>query len=424
MELLFSAEQKRFIDDVLAGENVLAIGPAGSGKSTLLNFLRGTLGSKLSVCASTGIAAMNVHGSTLHSFAGLGLGVDSAQSIAEEVCSNPRSRAYRNITRCSILAIDEISMVSAELFDKIEHVFRIARERDVPFGGVQLVLFGDFLQLPPISKGPEQALFAFESEAWKKAGIRTHLFTQVFRQADQPFADALGRLRVGDLHHPSIALIGARNNIPLPEDGIRPVVIHTHNADVDRLNILELEKIPGPEFSFSAVDTGGRDEIDRLNRDCLAPQTLRLKKDAQVMLLTNLDVADGLVNGSLGIVVGLEADEISVRFGTDTVVSMARHSWKIKNNQQVIAERSQYPLRLAYALSCHKTQGMTLDRIECHLEKVFEYGQAYVAVSRVKTIDGLFLRRSTRHNFRAHPKAVAFYQDAATTAVTKGPPVS
>lgn len=413
MEITFSKEQKRFLDDVLAGSNVLATGPAGSGKSTVLSFLRGQLRSRLSVCASTGVAALNVHGTTIHSFAGLGLGGESAETIAESILSKQRSRPYRNITRCAVLAIDEISMVSGELFDKIDYVFRKVRENETPFGGVQLVLFGDFLQLPPISRGPEPATFAFESAAWTRAGIVTWIFTRVFRQADQPFADALGRLRVGDIHHPSIALIAARNNLPVPADGIRPVVIHTHNIDVDRLNLAELEKLPGPEYSFAAKETGSPEGKERLDRDCLAPATLRLKTDAQVMLLTNLSPEEGLVNGSLGIVTSIDDEEIHVRFGKGKSVKMAPHAWTIKNNDQVVAERSQFPLRLAYALSCHKTQGMTLDRIECHLGKTFEYGQAYVAVSRVKTLEGLFLRRSTRQSFRAHPKAVAFYEEAA-----------
>lgn len=417
MDIMFSNQQKRFVEHVLAGRNVLATGPAGSGKSTVLNFLRNRLKSRLSVCASTGIAALNVHGTTLHSFAGLRLGDEPAAAIADRIISNPRSRPYRNITRCVALAIDEISMLSGELFEKIEYIFRKVRENDAPFGGVQLILFGDFLQLPPISHGPDPATFAFESEAWTRAGIVTSLFTQVFRQADQPFADALGRLRVGDIYHPSIALIAARNNLPLPADGIRPVIIHTHNINVDQLNAAELEKLPGPEYSFTARETGSPEGKERLERDCLAPATLRLKADAQVMLLTNVNPDEGLVNGSLGIVTSIDDEEIHVRFGKGKSVKMSPHSWTIKNNEQVVAERSQFPLRLAYALSCHKTQGMTLDRIECHLGGTFEYGQAYVAVSRVKTLEGLYLRRCTRHNFRASPKAVAFYEAAALANV-------
>lgn len=411
-DLILSPEQTAVEEDIQGGYSVLATGPAGSGKSTLLNRLRARYEDRLCVTASTGIAAMNVGGTTLNSFAGLGLGTATAEFLADEILRQ-EGRHFRNITQCEMLAIDEISMVSGELFDLLNNVFKIVRDNESPFGGVGLVVMGDFLQLPPVSKGPKPATFAFESRAWAEADIKTHLFTKVYRQANQPFVDALGRLRIADLHHPSIGLIAGRNNLALPNDDVRPVIIHTHNADVDRLNLIELAKLSGEEKSYEAEDSGRPTAVDRLDRECLAPKLLRLREGAQVMLLANIDPAAGLVNGSLGVVVEMKDTEVLVRFGEHTLSSIERRDFEVQNNGEVLATRNQFPLRLAYAITCHKTQGMTLDRIQAHLTKTFEAGQAYVAVSRVKTLDGLFLKNSTRYAFRAHPKAVAFYERAA-----------
>lgn len=407
-----SPEQVAVEDDIHDGYHVLATGPAGSGKSTLLNRLSERYGDRMCVTAFTGIAAMNVGGTTFNSFAGLGRGEDSPDSIADEIM-RAEGRAFRNITQCELLAIDEVSMVSGELLDTANQVFKQVRGNNCPFGGVQLALFGDFLQLPPVSRGRKPATFAFESRAWAEAEINAHIFTKVYRQANQPFVDALGRLRVADLHHPSIGMIAKRNNIAMPNDGIRPVIIHTHNEDVGRLNLIELAKLPGNEETFESYDTGRPNALERLDRECLAPKMLRLREGAQVMLLANLDAGAGLMNGSLGEVVEMQETEILVRFGR-SVVSIEQRNFQIQNNGDVLATRLQFPLRLAYAITSHKAQGLSLDRIQCFLNGSFEAGQAYTAVSRVKTLEGLFLRNSTRRAFRAHPKAVAFYEKAGT----------
>lgn len=401
--------------DIAAGQNVLVTGPAGSGKSLLLSRCSARSCGRLSVTASTGIAAMNIGGLTIHSFAGIGRAEGDPQLIAAKVAGNRQK--VQLLRELEVLAIDEISMLSGEVFDILDVVLRKVRGERVralagePFGGVQLLCFGDFLQLPPVSRPGTPARFAFESQAWKAARFRIHIFTRVFRQSNQALADAFGRLRVGDIFHPHVEIIAGRNNAALPEDGPKPVVIHTRNVDVDRLNCDALSTLPGQPRFYFAEDSGAPLLRERLDRDCLAPAELHLKEGANVMLLANLDTAGGLVNGSMGVVLHLDPDEVTVRFGQRSVVSVRRRRFEIGSQSQVLASRLQFPLRLAYALTAHKSQGLTLDRIVCHLHpsQVFEHGMAYVAVSRVKTLGGLFLRQSSRTAFRAHPKALAFY---------------
>ena len=411
--LELSTEQTVAYRDVVSGRNVLITGQAGTGKSTLLKLLRAKYGEALAVTASTGIAALGVGGTTIHSFAGLGLAKGRAAAIATHITSE-KGRAYNNIIRCKILALDEVSMVSADLFEKIDQVFRMVRRTDVSFGGVQLLALGDFLQLPPVARmGEPPAQFAFECDAWVEAAISVHVLTRVYRQADQPFADALGHLRVGNIQHPSIAMIAGRKGAVPPDDGIRPTIVHTHNVDVDRINQVELDQLPGQEHLYCAQDTGQSEAKEKLDRDCLAPRELKLKVGAQVMLLANVDLDAGLVNGRLGLVTKLGAGAITVCFGADQVVNMEWHKWNImRSNHEVAATREQFPLKLAYAITIHKAQGITLDRIVCHLGRTFDYGQAYVAVSRVRTLEGLFLVGGSRHCFKAHPKALAFYEEA------------
>lgn len=392
------------------GRSILVTGPAGTGKSTILARLKSMFGQRLAVTASTGIAALNVGGTTINTFAGLLLGLETSEEIAARIIGTKRKH-YHNIRSAEILAIDEISMLSGQLLTKIDEVFCRVRKNDAPFGGVQILAFGDFCQLPPVSKDIfNPALFAFESPAWNRAEIETFMLSKVFRQLDQPFADALGHIRLGETDHPSFELIDSRNGLEPPDDGIRPVIIDTHNAHVERINLSELNSLRGKEFRFPAIDKCRPQYAKQLNRDCLAPEVLQLKVGAQVMLLANLDLENGLANGSLGVVVDLGTNLVRVRFGKGPVVDLEHHTWEIQNNGEVLASRTQFPVRLAWACTAHKVQGLTLDRIICNLGQTFEAGQGYVMVSRVKTLEGLFLRAATQRSFRVHRKAVEFYR--------------
>lgn len=415
-EFSLSIEQQSVIADIDEGKNVLVTGSAGTGKSTLLKAIRSKF--DMPVTASTGIAAVNVGGLTIHSWAGLGLAKQSAQEIAR----NLRVDAYYKIKETRRLAIDEISMISAEFFTKIDQLFRIVRGTQLPFGGMQLVLFGDFLQLPPVIKDTpnellQREVFAFESQSWRETNIKTHLLTKVFRQADARFSSVLNSIRVGDVTADVSELLNSRFNAIDENPKLEPVVVHTHNVDVDTINSIRLEKIDGEERTFEAMDSGQPGPMAMLDKHCLAPKTLMLKIGAQVMLLCNIDPAAGLANGSVGTVTGFSENDmgplVSVFFNNGEMLKIGHNKWEIIDGSKVVATRKQIPLRLAWAITSHKSQGMTLDKVQVFLAKCFEYGQAYVALSRARTAEGLFVASGSRKSIKAHPAAVDFYRNIA-----------
>lgn len=411
-----STQQQAVMDAVKLGKNVLVTGSAGTGKSTLLKAMIATYGAgEFPVTASTGIAAVNVGGTTVHSWAGIGLGDEPAEKIVARM----GKKAYERIKYAKRLALDEVSMIGGMTFGLLDAVFRLVRGNDRPFGGVQLVLFGDFLQLPPVTKSMEeerQGRFAFQTRAWQQAEVGTAMLTKVFRQADAEFSGALNDIRLGELTDRAIALLRARFK---PADdtmkSVRPVVVHTHNADVDAINAEKLCRLEKPEESYEARDSGTNPgALAMLQKNCLAPAKLKLRVGAQVMLLKNLDPLNGLANGSIGVVTKFaEYTKLPVvKFATGAEIEVERGEWDIRQDGEVVASRSQVPLRLAWAITAHKSQGMTLDKIQCHLGRAFEHGQSYVALSRARTAAGLFIMDGDRSCIKAHPDAVAFYQTA------------
>lgn len=405
-----SDEQKRVMEEVDKGNNVLITGQAGTGKSTLLEALKKKYRGRLAVTASTGIAAVNVGGMTIHSWAGIGIGEGTVKQLCLRIQGSPGIKD--RIVNTHRLAIDEVSMIGSVLFTKLDLVFRKIRDCDKPFGGIQLVLFGDFLQLPPVSKNGEDG-FCFKSSSWQEADIRVAVLSQIFRQQDKEFAEALQDIRLGNLSPNAKKILNSRYKAEFPDDSIKPVILHTHNVDVDYLNMKELDALEGKEQTFFAFDDGKKGGVEMLQKNCLAPSELKLKVGAQVMLLANIDTERGLANGSIGIVTGFCGGERQpiVEFANGEELFCEQHKWEIKDGNRVVAFRLQYPLRLSWAITVHKSQGATLDRAQLFLAKCFEYAQAYVALSRVRTVEGLFIESGDRSCIKAHPEALAFYEN-------------
>ena len=435
-EVTLNAEQKQAAQLALRGESVFLTGAAGVGKSYLLKYViqqfeqRKPGAGRVAVTASTGIAASHIQGATLHSFAGIGMGKGPQEKLVDKVLGNAAAVArWRTV---ETLIIDEVSMLDSNLFNALEAVARAARGSAAPFGGVQLVLCGDFYQLPPVSLGQYGAGFAFEGSAWHVCGVRTVVLRTIVRQAgDGAFITLLNEVREGRCGASTVAALQACHVSakPLPDDGILPTKLYCKNAAVDEENQRHLDALPGEVATFVGMDMfkgePGADARAKLVEmvEKKAVGVLRLKKNAQVMLTKNMP-EQRLVNGSRGVVVGWREQDSGgefgvppgavlspvVRFDSGVTLVLKLHSTFQAAPGGAVA-RIQFPLKLAWALTVHKAQGMTLTRAELMLHDAFADGQVYVALSRVTSLAGLWLRGGliTQAVVKAHPAVLAFY---------------
>lgn len=419
------AEQQVVYDRVMEGGNVLLSGPAGTGKSFLLERCVRDLrqrGKYVSVTASTGIAALNVGGSTIHSFLGTGI-----HGHLDEVRKHPpdlrRPGLEAQILNTQVLVVDEVSMLTGDYVDMVDwwlaEVRQRRRERNVtPFGGIQVILCGDFLQLPPVQMSGErkaERLFAFEAACWEAANVRPFLLQQNFRQADGAFVGHLLRLRRGEV--PNDTRDFFRPCVGRVLD--KPTWLMARNDDAQRHNLAELAELPGHAMRFQATFTGTEPGQAALRKNCIAEPVLHLKPGAPVILLQN-NAKLGTVNGMRATVECASAKEerVDVILANGQPVALGLGEWEHRDAAgTLLATMKQYPVKLAWALTIHKSQGLTLDRVWCDLAQVFEAGHAYVALSRVRTVGGLALARPlVGAHIRAHAKAIEFYQRLAVPA--------
>eukprot|EP00586_Coscinodiscus_wailesii_P019392 CAMPEP_0172500930 /NCGR_PEP_ID=MMETSP1066-20121228/144210_1 /TAXON_ID=671091 /ORGANISM="Coscinodiscus wailesii, Strain CCMP2513" /LENGTH=651 /DNA_ID=CAMNT_0013275431 /DNA_START=541 /DNA_END=2496 /DNA_ORIENTATION=+ len=455
-------EQRHVVESVLSGHSTFFTGPAGSGKSHVLSSILRLNDDtdvtprkrKIIVTATTGIAACNVGGVTIHSFAGIGTGEGQLSNLVAKVMGN--SHAKKRWRECDVLVIDEVSMMPASFLDNLNFVAKRARDDRREFGGIQVVLCGDFFQLPPVSL--KSGGFAFEAECWSRVVQCSILLKQIFRQnGDTELMEILNEARIGELSRKSIQVLRAHqhhatktesdtnknkdgettaNKTHGDGENIKPTLLQCKNRQVDEANIREMVKLPGETHDFKAKDRGVNATHRSHLKNCSAPEKLSLKVGSQVILLKNLDQDKGLVNGSRGVVVDFQkstkpADlprefkqlELPVvKFYTldavgsngddkDEVVKIIEPAeWVNKVGDEIMSSRYQIPLRLAWALSVHKSQGMTIPNLIVSLAGVFEYGQAYVALSRATKLSQLTLRGFHAQSFRAHPKVKQFYR--------------
>lgn len=378
-------KQDRALEILLAGDNVMLTGPAGAGKSYLLKqFIEAAKRKRKKVVttATTGLAAAHLGGQTIHSWSGMGLGTQLHGDYIY-MMSETRKKAIR---RTDVLIIDEISMMHDYNLDMVDQALRIIRENDEPMGGIQLIMCGDFFQLPPVTQSGE-GRFVTQSEVWPKLDLSVCYLEEQHRAEDLRLQEILNAMRAGELRQRHLNWLLERMELAPHGDVTR---LYTTNASVDELNEAELAKVPGDSHYYLRTSRGKWDAIVNLQRNVLAPDVLELKLGALVMAVKN-DPEGRYHNGSIGDVIDFTSDGFPiVDFNYPVIVYP--DEWELKSGDRTIAAITQVPLRLAYAITVHKSQGMTLDTAEIDLSQAFVEGMGYVGLSRVKNLDNLYLK--------------------------------
>lgn len=400
------------------GAHIFLTGEPGSGKTHTVNayvrYLR-EHGIEPSITASTGIAATHIGGMTIHAWSGIGVRSEITEYDLDAIMQNERT--VKRIRHASVLIIDEVSMLSARTLTMVEVVCRTIRGNGHAFGGLQIVVVGDFFQLPPIvprQSAPEDtstiyldehhdspSAFAYQSSAWRALNPIVCYLSEQHRQEDRVFLDILTALRAGDVSSSHRSALVKRHTKEAPSGITR---LFSHNADVDRINDDELKKVPGPAKAFKMRTHGSAPLSAQLMRTCLSPEILSLKVGARVMFTKN-DPQGGYVNGTTGTVTAFRSDSYPiVETNSGVLIGVEPVEWALEADGKVLASITQVPLRLAWAITVHKSQGMSLDAAVIDLSRAFEYGQGYVALSRVRTLAGLHLLGINERAFEVHPE--------------------
>lgn len=383
--------QQEALKILKAGHSAYVTGAAGSGKTYLLNEFIQYLkerGVGVAVTATTGIASTHLGGLTIHSWAGIGIVREASDNEIKAIVSN--RRIDRRFANTDTLIIDEISMFDAARLSLVDRVARAAKGSFKPFGGMQIVLCGDFFQLPPVAKtGESQPKFAYHSSAWEELNPKICYLTQQFRQADDALLKVLNAIRQNEVSEETKKFLFSRRDTSIGNN--RVTKLYSHNINVDAENFRELSGLPGKEMEYYMNSEGIKAAIKALKGGCLAPETLIIKKDAVVMFVKN-NFEKGYVNGTLGKIADFsESGHPVVETLNGKKIIAAPESWSVEENGKVLARITQIPLRLAWAITIHKSQGMTLDAAEIDLSGAFEEGMGYVALSRVRTLKGIKL---------------------------------
>ena len=434
-------DQRIALARINEGRNVFLTGAAGTGKSSVtVEAIRRRLGDRsLKVCATTGVAALNlrdklaamfgqhVDTSTIYRWSGIGLGPKPGQSF-DDYFSYMRTRGFsyqgavRRIRGTRTLVIDEVSMLPGRIIEFVDYVCRQIRGDARPFGGIQVVAVGDFLQLPPVSKTGHYD-WAFKSPVWEALDFSNVSLRQVHRQDDPEFISILNQFREGTVTREGAAILKKRVAM-FPKASI--LRLFTHNTQVDKWNAYQLGAIEAPEHVLHAEGSGPREEIEWLQKNLVTPSELRIKEGARVMVTANLREAGGgdalmAANGDMGTVTGWTADEVAVRLDNGREILIEPHEWDFDpTSESETGTFRQFPLRLAWAATIHKSQGLTLDSALIDIRAAREPGQAYVAVSRVKSLAGLHLKDWFQGMFIS-PQAKEFHRRIAAGESCDGP---
>lgn len=423
------ADETGVLPTLKTHQNVFVTGSAGSGKTYLASRFAETKPYSV-VTATTGVAALHIGGETIHRF--LGIGISSRQEAAGKIMAKweriKASRAPWDVSRWQImqnlgtLIIDEVSMLRRDQFELIDIVLSYVKDNPLAFGGVQVVLVGDFFQLPPVVTEHDAIYFkdlkdpfCFQSDIWKQAGFDSYNLTSNYRQGEGEFLEALEKIRVGNITQEVEDMlqsrVGVKLNIPM-----EPVKLFSLKATVNKENIECLKLLPGEKYVSEAEFDGNNYDVDILKKECPAETSLYFGKGAQVMMLTN-DPHNRWVNGTMGII--RSNSPLTVQLSTGLTVPIDLHTWERhvpcissitrEMTTKKVATMKQYPFKLAYATTIHKSQGLTLDYIDIDLSNCFAPGQAYVALSRAKTLEGLTLRGWNKSAIKTDKRVLEFY---------------
>ena len=426
-------EQQDVLNTLAEGVNVFMTGCGGTGKSYLISVIQDELPKRMlassgtpfrvATTALTGCASLLLRNAkTLHSWSGIGLGKEPVPELIHRIRRN--GRAKKNWTTTNLLIVDEISMLTSELLEKLDLIGQTMRRSTKPFGGLQLLLVGDFYQLPPVVKGGgSKSVFAFESPVWPTLIQKTVDLKVIHRQKDPVFQKILEEARIGALSNESMAILESRKDLDWRSLKIRPTLLFPRNAEVDTINDANLKALTSKLHTFKATTEGASSKIlkdpsflrtiEFMDREAPYRAELELAEGAQVMLIFNLNPTIGLVNGSRGVVTGFDEKGFPiVEFMGGLIQTITPNDWKVESGSDGPMRR-QIPLRLAWACTIHKAQGSTLDSALIDVgENTFEAGQAYVALSRVRSLDSLYIHDISKTAFRAHTKVKDFYTTA------------
>jgi ATP-dependent exoDNAse (exonuclease V) alpha subunit len=386
--------QKTALSILKLGHTTFLTGAAGAGKSYVLRDYISYLkrhGIRYAVTASTGIASTHIGGTTIHSWSGIG--IKQNLNAYDIDALEEKQNLYKRWNETQVLIIDEISMLHASFVDMLDKLAKHMRRNDKSFGGIQVVFTGDFFQLPPVVKNTDtyqtDEVFAFTSSSWRAAKPVICYLTEQFRQDDDILSSILNAIRAGEVEDEHFEYLKQASEKKHEEDHIK---LYTHNENVDSINKKAFDEIDGETHSYYMVAKGKASIVESLKKNCLAEEVLDLKIGAKVMCIKNSQDKQ-YVNGSLGVVVSFnDEDAPIVELVSGRKVTITADTWKIEEDGKIKAELSQLPLRLAWAITVHKSQGMTLDRASIDLSRSFASGQGYVALSRLKTLEGLHLQ--------------------------------
>lgn len=382
-----------------SGRNVFLTGAPGTGKTHILKqyiFYLREHSIPFAVTAPTGIAASHIGGTTIHSYFGIGLKDSLTQYDIEALTE--KKYLWDRMAKLKVLIIDEVSMLSPNLFRSIDALLRTFKFSMEPFGGVQVVLVGDFFQLPPIQKNREGEKFIFQTEVWNQSDLAVCSLEHSYRHEGDELFHILSSIRNGVFGEKEQMLLKERMR-PLEEEGEIGTRLYTHNIDVDRINEEMLTKLTTSPQLYEASGKGTKRWREKIFQTSLLSEKLFLKKDALVLFIKN-NFEKGYSNGTLGKVVDFEEGFPVVKTREGREITVRTETWEHRDSEgKVLATVNQIPLRLAWAITVHKSQGMTLDAAEIDLRKTFAPGQGYVALSRLRSLSGLYLRGVNRIAF-------------------------